>query len=440
MTYRTLEHTGRHALWLIAALAACESSSSSEAPRSGATSPCPDCIAGGETTDFGGDVVCEAGDLTLVQRDDALAREFGVDAVLTRLEQPLRTTFSWRRGRGGSVVAGYERETEAEIRVEVQGLSHGEWRGISNGEPCGDFLQLDSKIRLRTADGALSGSFERPLRIERDSGVAYLGALGVENSAAPIDLRDFTGTLDLKLDSERAHAGSVALWLAVGPDAAFGELYLEVEYFEADGTSGTTLTPLRGQWPSNGCDASSVPVDPDAAINPSDGRSARDYWEGQRARLVEIYPTSATWLDGSATQLDLQLGELDGACQERVRSTVYYVSAPLQIRSADGRLSATQPAQVWFSTDDDTFQGVGAGVVGESTARAAFLDQVSAPSVDWANDFEATFELYSNNSPGRTPSGDLQIIGFDGEEHNRLYMHWCSGEDCSTFPRPRAND
>lgn len=300
MVFRISERAGRRAtrfgaafvrLPLALAMAAplsCEASSSPRPGEPGAGSICPDCVAGGETTDFSGDVSCSTRSLTPVQRDSAIAREFDADAVIARLERPLLTSFGWRRGPGGSVATGYERETQAQIRVEVQGVAHGELESVSNGEPCGDYLRLDARVQLSTRDGSLSGSFERPFRVWRGSSVAYLNALGIEDSEAPIDLREFSGSLDLKLDPAREHAGAVALSLAVGPDAAFGSLFVEVQYLDVPDTARARVSPLRAQWPSEGCDADWAPVELDAAINPSDGRSARDYWARRRDRLPQV--------------------------------------------------------------------------------------------------------------------------------------------------------
>jgi hypothetical protein len=128
------------------------------------------------------------------------------------------------------------------------------------------------------------------------------------------------------------------------------------------------------------------------------------------------------------------LGDIESACQNR-RAPTAYLDTSLEIRSADGRLATTQPVRDGFRTDEDSIDSL--YLEGEATARAAFEDQVSAPEIDWGNDFEAVFELYSRHPRGVVPSGDLQVIGFDGDWHNRLYLHWCSGEDCRTFPRPK---
>ncbi len=435
------ERAGRRALWLGAALTACGSTSTGEADSASsedpaATSLCPACVAGGETTDFSGDRVCGVAHMESIEQDGALAGEYGADSVLSRLAQPLRSSVGWRRGAGGSRVTGYERETEVEIRVEVLGLSHAELRHEDTGDPCGDFLQLDARIHIETTDGALKNTFARPLSVQRGSDTASATWLGIEGSSPPVDLRQFTGTLDLKLDAERPHSGSVGLSLSVGPDRLSGELYVFTRYLDQDGGLNAVLAPMRAQLPSDGCDPEYVRVAPDASINPVDGRSARDYWDRRRQSLDAVYPMSAAWLDGSVTDVDLELGELESACMSPT-GLYGYVNGPLEVRSADGRLATVQLARVAFRTDEDAFEYV--TVEGEPTARAGFVEEVSAPGIEWADDFEARFELYSRHDEGGAPSGSVNVIGFDGEGHNRLYLSWCSRGDCTgNVPGPKT--
>ncbi len=443
MTRGSAEHSAysaRQSFWLGAALIACDASSSGgvapsadQAPPPHASRLCPACVAGGETTDFAGDSTCELAKSAALEQDDALAQEFGVDAVLARLEEPLHSSLRWRKGMGGSVVTGYERETEIDLRVDVLGLSHLAFVDLRDGSACGEYLEVAANVQVSTADGALSGSFERPFRIQRGSQTAHLDTHRIEDATLPIDLRDFAGTLDLQLDAERAPAGSVSVSLVVAPDAIHGTLGVEISYFDPDrGRYSEWLDPIWAQWPSADCDPGWVSIDPDTPINPPDGRSARDNWASYRERIDAAYPTPATWLDGKRTEIDLELGEIESACRNRFGPSSYF-NAALRIRTADGQLTTTHLAHVY----EDVFESV--TVEGEPTARDAFMEQVSAPGIEWGNDFEAKLELVSRLEEDAAPGGSVNVIGFDGEGHNRLYLNWCSQTDCTgIIPGPES--
>ena len=77
---------------------------------------------------------------------------------------------------------------------------------------------------------------------------------------------------------------------------------------------------------------------------------------------------------------------------------------------------------------------------GEATARDSFAANVSVSGMDWGNTSEATFQLQSSQASDATASGDLQVFGFDtdGREfRNLLYLHWCTGSNCGTYPSVR---
>ena len=148
----------------MAAPLSCEASSSPRPGEPGAGSICPDCVAGGETTDFSGDVSCSTRSLTPVQRDSAIAREFDADAVIARLERPLLTSFGWRRGPGGSVATGYERETQAQIRVEERPFTLAEAQGAAEAfvTAASAFVTPVVEIDGRTIGDGRPGPVTRP--------------------------------------------------------------------------------------------------------------------------------------------------------------------------------------------------------------------------------------------------------------------------------------
>jgi hypothetical protein len=423
-------------LCLAAILAACGSSSS---PSNSGSAPegslCPRCLAGGETTDFSGNRTCSGINASATDRNGALAREFAIDDLLSRLEQPIRSSLGWRRRPGGSFATGFERQTEVEFRIDVLGLSHGNW--LVGAPPlCSDFLLLDTRIHLQTADGAMSGSFERPLLFPRNSSAALLESF--DEGLLEIELRDFTGTLDLGVDPERIYDGSIGMSFSVTPDSMQGRLNVRLWYREG-GLARWLFTPLEAHWPADGCDDGWLRVDPDEPIHPSDGRTARAYWQRSRSRFAKTFPVNAHWLDAGTTEVELQPGELEAACQDLSAPAAYYVAVPLQVRTTDGRLTTTQSAHVYFRTDDDAAERV--TVEGETAAGARFADEVSVRDRDWSDTSEVTFELLSNLGRDSAPSGDLQIFGFDREARgafeNLLYLHWCSGSECEGYPRAR---
>ena len=390
---------------------------------------CPTCLAGGETTDFSGDRECSDIDATPVYRSSPVALEFALEDLLARLEQPIRTSFEWRRQPGGAAATGYERQTEVELQFEVLEVSHGEW--LNGGRLCDDFLVIDARIHLQTTDGAFGGSFERRLLLPRGASAAHVD-YGGEIDPSP-ELRDFIGTLDLGLDAERIYDGSVAITFSVGPEEMRGRLGIDIWYRGRDG-SRSLFTPLEAHWPAEGCAYGWRRVDPDASLH-SDGRTARDHWQQTRSRLAEAFPAAASWLDVGQTEIDLQPGALEVVCQNWFSPAAYYLATPLHIRSADGRLETTQPAQLHFRTDDVSMERL--TVEGEATARDALAPDVSVSGLDWANTSEATFQLQSRLASDATSSGDLQVFGFDtdGREfRNLLYLHWCAGSECETYP------
>lgn len=222
----------------------------------------------------------------------------------------------------------------------------------------------------------------------------------------------------------------------MGPEALQGRLGVYVWYRDPD-DSRWLFKPLQAQWPSDGCADGWQRIEPNAPIHPTDGRTARDYFERSTARLAQAFPAPASWLDAGQTEIELQPGELERACQDLAQPAAYYLATPLQIRSADGRLETTQAAQIHFRTDDDSVERL--TVEGEAAPRAGFAADVAVYDMAWSDASEATFELRSDHASPGAASGDLQVFGFgaEGEVGNLLYLHWCSSSSCETYPRVR---
>jgi hypothetical protein len=283
---------------------------------------CPACSTdepqplGGETSEFdGGRAVF--GIVSSTPRplsDPSLAPWF------QRVEGEWELPFRWRERFLESGVAGYEESTSIVVSVRVLGASDVQFEP---GAPIAASVRLDLSVDLHTTDGALQGTFLHT--VDSPSPLAPLGS-NDGLSSSTIQLRDFRGSLDLALDPEREVAASLIVDLLFSDQGLRGRLATAVRYQGA-----RTRHVLEGSFPDDGCGLEEWPVSLDAATG-FEGDELRTALQSV-ASTLNAGSMSAGDLEGSTTEVALELGEPEHVCQ--YWPGLASISAPLHVRSHD---------------------------------------------------------------------------------------------------------
>lgn len=346
---------------LLAALAACTEAapSSAGAGEAGETpgqsaALCPGCLAaGGETSEFGGDIPClETGDPTPLALDDP-----AIATWVERIEGDHELSLRWSPRYLPEAVAGYTPQTSVALSVEV--LEAVRWQPVlcdsqEAGEGLPEVVLFEIDVELSTEDGALRGHFEHTLQLGNGVAASVAPAWAAATSTAPANvhpLADFEGSLDLTL-LDQPRAGSLDVELRFSPAGLRGRLLPRVEL---EGERGI-WTLLEGRFPDDGCEHYQEPESLDVELPDElefDAATLADLFDRALA-LAERAPLRARWADGANTEVELSLGEPLGACAQSWSSdyTVYTVNSTLRASSADGRVSAQWPASVEFSSEE----------------------------------------------------------------------------------------
>lgn len=238
--------------------------------------------AGGETTDFGnGDSDFCATSRRRVPIGEEEALGFGIDIEAERawLGEPHRAALRWTSADCAEAPEDCA-ETEVELRAEIE--SYVRIDGFSQRvdpmcEPEWQALAYRAKIGLRTDDGLASGAFYAVLARGIDErGEPYLRA-----NARP-DLRNFQGTLPLRIGLGRPHYAYLQVTLELGPGGAtLGRLQPSVAYY--DDQDRHEDVGAEGVWDSQGLPETYAPL-------PSTGQfvTLSSYRGSQREPVVAL--------------------------------------------------------------------------------------------------------------------------------------------------------
>jgi hypothetical protein len=207
--------------------------------------------AGGETSDFGNgstDVCGTVDELEAISREAAEALGFDVVSEVAWLGEPHRAASSWNPSSCDALAAFCADDVELSVEVTDFLLVHRSYRnpggdgGLCPSGPT-EHLAYRGAVHVETDDGQLAGTFYARLLpvggggAERDRFVA---------SAIP-DLRNFSGSLPLRLALDRAHVASMFVDFDLSRDGSTsGSLEPSVRYYDAEG--GRAVIGASASW------------------------------------------------------------------------------------------------------------------------------------------------------------------------------------------------
>lgn len=314
----------------LALLACGDHPPSSSQPRDSQAAPasvlttgpiCPECVAGGETSDFTG---TQSGECAIFWLEDAVTLEqaeatgFDVSAARALLERRFSASFAWKLDRDfvpgdvdhdPGIVSGFTPETRVEGAIELPGTAsyrHWDPARCDNGictltdgarKNCGlgvlGVLLLDASVELQTADGALSLAqipAQAFIRLEPVTTVP----LNFE-----LDLSAVHGTLRLERQYPGPSRGTLYATLHARPEGIRGSLQPILGRVPSDAppTAGEDayFRSLVGRWPAEDeCLPHQLPVNEQT----EDGHKALglfDQYYPDLALLAQQTPVSGTW-------------------------------------------------------------------------------------------------------------------------------------------------
>lgn len=320
---------------------------------------CPSCSAllGGQTTDFGGGVSACWNDPRAVE---ATTQVNGVDAAQLAEQLAAQTAhdFVWQPEiyGAGTLAKGFSERTAIALDIDPEPKNvtrvrsfyyeQDEQDALDGAEPgCGEFLEFTLTVAFELADGSLAGELDV---VMRSAGGALVGS-------GRADLRRLQGQLRLAPGSAAEYSGQLIVMLASYDGQLRGSLVPAIvvpnpDVLDENGSPTLeAFRAVRGSWPDDGCDAYSYPI----ASN-----DAAQRWQTLRESRDDNNPVPATWQsDSTKTQLDIELGELNGVVCESLEfddtgtaspTATRYATYPVQsrIHSSDGRIQYDGPLSV----------------------------------------------------------------------------------------------
>lgn len=402
-------------------------------------------VAGGETSEFsGGNIAfCPEEGATYIPLDLAAP---GIASWLPLAEGQHELPLRWSpQFAASAAVSGYEEHTNVVLDVHVvsaRDVVFGEANLGYEGSGCKGSRQrrFELAVDLRTADGALAGSFTHwvsPVTNPELPGGRYLASTSkAGNGSYPLASFSSALALDVDLGEATEQARDLQVFLTLYVAGLRGALGVQLTTWGPNAWG--YVSPIAARFPDDGCElALPVPLDERAGLLVDTPRGA---YRRVRAQL-ERSPVPALWREtleppraGRSTEVTLSAGEPTHACRD---FQGIYVEAPLTVQSADGLVNHTQTmaTRVYVA-------GGGAGGVGSASSGNVPL----VPSADFARitglaDFDLGDSAYggvalrSAAAPDGSREGTLSATDWlDGEERPiEPTLAWCDGPECARF-------
>ena len=308
------------------------------APGQRGHSICPQCRAGGETSDFGSTVEpspCEKSEEP-VAVDEEAARALGFGTVLDHVERSVDRPFEWTavEAQAGAPAEGYTSATRVSFASSIVSAEH----LVPSLEGCEDRLAVHLLVSFQSEDGALSIQGPMLVKASRDE--------RAPQGSAFLDLATAEGSLRLHPDSSSlVVVGRVVLAARFWPEDVRGFVrpYVVDDASIEQDTANFYYEPLNGRWPVDACPTHAWPLDADAPGATPDGDSALTMRD-QLQSLLNQDPAAGTWWDGTESVVTTELGPPTQICVEEAHSRVLQLgySVPITLSTDDGRLQVAQ--------------------------------------------------------------------------------------------------
>jgi hypothetical protein len=456
----------RAAFWALCCgsiLAACSNAGGAGGPATppGSVSPpgasdeqvCPTCrqSAGGQTGDFDASLACA---LPEEERPitDEIRRTYRLDEVAHAAQVSFTQPLQWGKShpaldRGGTGAVMLHTSTEQfepqdATTIDVT-IALEPFRYLVS--PCGGArVEAPIKMTFSTKDGALAAETRGTLEL---SGSEIMPA-GVEPSVQAggvASLSDVTGTLDIPIDTSRIQEGEVRFAFAVLPGGVRGGLYVELRDFDDEAAyeayhtqtdsfseNGVHVrTLIEGQFPIDGCDSESFPIDADTPQALLGGQSAASVVARSQASMGAA-SMPAQWLDGTTTQIRFDLGSTPSGtmCLTTGNNPTFGFPTTARVTSDDSRVDIMLPrASASMNDAGDVGEiylatGMHSPVPAGDFAAASGIDNVVAGR---HRSLISGIEVYQDWHMGSgSLLGAVVVSDSDTEEH----------VDCLVWPRP----
>jgi len=360
-----------------------------------------DAIAGGETSEFGGEgIYCEPASTTPLDLD---AEDLAPWVAMVEGHHEL--SFTWQRQFLSDDITGFEEETR--VALDVTAL---EAHAVELDEYCGQgrrSLHLELEIALATADGALQGTFRH--RVGTAPGAAP--ELGEPLSTFPIppytqpSLDDFSGSLAYGVDLQQQARRQFSAQLAFDGSSVLGK----ISTFLSPGTGEDSLagwTPIEGAFPDDGCAFSGGrPLDLDAPVTGFAAATPRALLERALA-LWGQGPIAAQRAGASDTSVQLSAAAEAQACQGigQLSFGAITINVPIRLETADGSVALEHTARFTFLPGDTPVDGRSwprRWIPVDQFEEVTGIQGVSFGSGEYGSvDFLSTFDPTANTTTG----------------------------------------
>lgn len=302
----------------------------------------PGCLTGCFGIDPGGECADAA---VRVVDGDAEVPELGFSAVPVR-ELAIGTYEAevfWRRSQQiayspgvGTSVLTVEVEARDEVRFveSVHELSDDE-SGPDDG--CPDRLEVDARVRLSTADGALDEVFDVPIAAKRPELVAITGER---------ELDELEGGLRVTSQPKDSSLGPLSFALALGELGVFGSMELPLTIDHGSAVAATVVELARFPDEESACEFG-VPVSFEQPLGGITGADVLAVW-------TAAGPHTLVDENGEASALTIELGEAPAiVCASLDERGPASFDMDLHLTSADGRIDGEIDVLVNPRTTED---------------------------------------------------------------------------------------
>jgi hypothetical protein len=210
---------------------------------------------------------CRSVSISEVDADQARALGFPVDEQLPLFEQTFEAPF--HRGELSCAARPVSTDGHVQIHASLQRMEWEKFVPAAEDAPCptpaSDLLWYRAVITLTTDDGTLSGSFETKAAVKR----VVPGTDEVKGLyfSASVPLSALSGSLGVRVDASRAHAGHLGIKIALGDTPWASEAFTLVDYTDGE-------EPIQDQgdalfWPATFAGATTLTSECDVPQTPS---------------------------------------------------------------------------------------------------------------------------------------------------------------------------